>query len=239
MIRFSPLLPASILVGALAVPSASTAQVASRPMEAGIRWVASESASPLTVSGIVVDADSGHPLAGVVLGVSGVGGAGAGTGEDGRFVLPVPEEGPAVIQVVALGYDRLSTAVDISTVGVLAQVTLRRTPVPICERMWCPDCPPRGIPLVVRDLVTGEPPESAVSVHVTIRGELHDAPTVTTRSPVGGPQETWVEAPRGIDGPFQVVVSAPGYSPWVARDIWLEYANCAWAPKQHVWLLPR
>jgi hypothetical protein len=207
-----------------------------RSSDAGVRWTESRQVEPLAISGIVIDLVDGRPVEGAAVYLHDKR-SGAVTDSAGRFRFQAEQPGEYLLETSVIGYEPVSERVRFGAEGILAQISLRARPVPTCERMLCPDCPTAGVRVQVRDLTTGLPPTDLVTLKVELNGRADSTSAVLSGERRLG-SVLFAGGGLGADGPFNVRVVAPGYATWEARDIWLEYKNCAWSPLLYAWLLP-
>ena len=227
----------AVLAALAARPTSVAAQAHPSVGDAGVRWAASDGVAPLTISGIVLDASSGMPLPSAMIATTGD--VGTLADESGRFELRLPSAGALMLRVELIGF-----VVEVDTLfvepdrGLLAQINLRMRPVPICERMWCPDCPVAGVRVEVHDFRTGQAPTVPVLLKVEAGGRVDSVAASFPRDNKFDRPIAFAGGELGVDGPFRVWIDAPGYSTWTATGVWLQYENCAWSPLLHAWLLP-
>lgn len=228
---------AAFLIGGVA-PSLAVAQGYPRSSDASIRWTSTQSAAPLTISGVVIDVGSGEPVPSALVSVHDSIGVVADSG--GRFVLQVSTAGDALLKVQRIGYETVTETILIREgEGVIAQVSVRGDPLRTCERMGCPDCPTAGVRVEVRDLRTGLAPTTPITLWVEAGGQSDSTSASFPGDNKYGRPIIFAGGVLEVEGPFAVEVRSSEHATWTASDLWLEYENCAWSPLLYAWLLPR
>ena len=235
---------AAFAIAATCVPG--SAQVIPTPT-AGVRLVATNAAQALTVSGIVVDAESGEPVQSVQV---GAGKAGAMTDRDGRFTLRLEEPGVVELTAVYVGRATERGSVQLRPdQGVIAYIGMKTEPVGFCDAFVtsrrAQDDPPRSqgpIQMEMREVVSGRAPTVQVVVRVSTGSFVEWAfadptPTDTTSLRMN------VGSTLPGDGPFDVEVTSRNHTVWRAGGVWVRKVGDDCSSRHsdllHVWLLPR
>jgi len=186
------------------------------------------------IRGIVVDATTDVPLAGVTLTLGAD--KSASTDAQGRFVIRGVQDGSYTLSAQQTSYKVARVSVKmVAAVGWAARFSLRIDPNPgtrMCEMVCGTYC--NSIAVVVRDVLTGRAPISPVALRVT------DADSIywDLGSAQSGDSSLQLYAGRG-SGPFHVEVVAGGYAPWRLAVPFVETDKCGipvQKPRQ-AWLL--
>lgn len=247
----------------LVLPTAVAGQRPQERPDLGIRAWTSPDVEALHVVGTVMDGDMGVALESVQVYLRGEI-VGVLTDRDGRFSLRIPSSGTFTLVAETLGYRMQSTALFVPPdEGLVVQITTEQQSLSSCGMMVCPypGCG-SGVSVEVRDLETGTAPEVQVTLSVFVEGEMdsatgvapaRDSAYLASRIPGPGyeaafdsitatlPVKLHAGAGLGMDRPFGVEVSAPGYYPWGATGVWVVRRECLppMSKTLRVWLQPR
>lgn len=234
---------ASLVVALLAVAGPDSAFGQEYSPEPTIRWVATESVPDNSIVGIVVDSESGLPIKSAQVVIRGTY-FGALADSAGRFSIDASRLGEASVVLVAeyIGYHAVEQPVQfVSGAGLAVHATLKKVKQVVCGVMVCGydggkgSCP-GGVRVAITGALDWLPDDTPVSL--VVRSGPHADTTV-----VRAEGRVYLAAGEslGTDGPFEVVVNAPGYQDWYASGIWLYSRDC-FATKAskpvHAYLLP-
>ena len=237
-----------------AVPAAQPA-ASSKPV---IAWsqgpLASSHVAASELVGLVVDAESGAPvaLAQVVVNQWTPATSLVMTDSAGRFRMTRPNAGET-LRIARIGYQPYATTIPRGDSGLVAVIALRPAMVGLCSvqvddgaeyvdgnGVRHPIIHVRrhpGVVVIARDAFTGQAPERGITVLVrdsTFRDSVTVLPDSTGR----------VVANAALDreGRYDVVVRSPGYSDWSGSSETRPMPGCTgeFIPAVfHAWLIPR
>ncbi len=214
--------------------------------------LASTRVAPGELVGLVVDAESGAPvaLAQVVVREWTPGTSLIMTDSGGHFRMPLPNAGET-LRVARIGYQPYATTIPRADSGLAAVIALRPAAVVLCEVsvggavyvdakgvahpiIQVPRHP--GVVVTAHDAFTGRAPQGAVTVLVR-DGTFRDS--VTARPDASGR----VVATAALDrqGRYEVVVRSPGYRDWSSSSATQLRPKCGgqFVPAVfHAWLIP-
>ncbi len=238
-------------------------QSATRSPDLGVHWSASNSFAPLEIEGIVIDVSTGLGLRGAQIQLTGTD-IRVLTDQDGRFRMSVPSAGQYEIVFQRLGFWSISSDIEVQAgKGVGLQIATERRSIHNCPLTVCtrPECG-AGVRVEVKALDTGVAP-ARVELTVTAGGRSASALGVAPASDSAYVRERSFMAPehaaaadlrRALQagqlhaggelatlGPFDVMVSAPGYATWDASQVWLRDRGPCDPPASsvvRVWLIP-
>lgn len=266
--RVSRFVAAMILLGII-IPRTGHAQTATPPADGGVRWAHSSQADPLEISGLVINVETGLGLEGAQVYLPNAA-VGALTDAQGRFLFRAPSPGTHELLVELIGYGRASSELTLAdTEGVLLQAGLWPEPTELCDVYAGRPTPSAevhgresGVRVEVRALDTGLAPEAEVTLTVWAneRGDsvtrvpphadslywtgprrtLADGRLITDSVLRTLPTKIFAGGALGVEGPFAVAISAPGYSTWRTSGVFLTQRNCEQkvSPLLRAWLLP-
>jgi len=221
-----------------AVPAAEPATSS----KAAVAWsqgpLASTRVAPGELVGLVVDAESGVPvaLAQVIVGQWTPGKPPVLTDSVGRFRMPLPNAGET-LRVMRIGYDSYATTVPRGDSGLAAVVALRPTAVVLCHVILTHVERNPGVVVIARDAFTGLAPQAGMTILVrdsTFRDSVAVLPDTTDR----------IVANAALDrqGVYDVVVRSPGYRDWSGSSATRPTRGCSgeFTPAVfNAWLIPR
>jgi len=234
------------------VPATQSATT-SKPV---IAWsqgpLASTRVAPGELAGLVVDAESGAPVAQVQIVVRewAPGTALVMTDSGGRFRMPLPNAGET-LRVARIGYQPYTTTIPPADSGLAAVIAIRPAAVVLCEvsvggGMYVDAKGVRhpiiqvqhhaGVVVIAHDAFTGRAPQSAITVLVR-DGTFRDS--VTARPDTSG--RVVASAAFDRQGRYDVVVRSPGYRDWSGTSATQPLPGCGgqFAPAVfHAWLIP-
>ena len=228
------------VVALLLAPSHAVAQ--ERVASSSSHWVSTAAVSSDSIVGLVVEAEKGKPIDGAAVSVEGSH-VGTLTDSAGRFGLDVSNltETEFVINFAWIGYEQLRANVERQAdAGIAIQASLKKAEITRCGLVLCMGgyhCE-GGVKVVVHGMLDEIPDGTPVTLIAT-SGLVAD--TAVARA--GDQREIYLAAGEdlGVDGPFSVHVSAPGYAPWETSGVWLYSDPCSdkrASPWVRVWLLP-
>jgi len=198
--------------------------------------ISSTRVSPGELTGIVLDAESGQPLAYAQVAIIIPAGT-VYTDSSGRFRLAPLPRGAQVIHAGRIGYGRVRMPIDANPdSGYVTVIALPRNEVVLCRVFTSVYVPQSGVAVAVRDALTG----IGVSVPITITatdGAYRDSVVVEADS-LGRTHRTIAPDRPGV---YHVTVKAPGYRDWSASAETRPIPGCVsdfYPAAFHAWLVP-
>ena len=198
--------------------------------------ISSTRIAPGELTGIVLDAENGQPLAQAQVAILNPGGT-VYTDSSGRFrISPLPR-GQRVLQVGRIGYGTVRRRIEVTPdSGYVTVVALPRNEVVVCRVFAGGYVPQSGVAVAARDALTG----TGVSVPVTViatDGSFRDS-VVAEADSLGRTHRTIAPDRPGF---YHVTVKAAGYRDWSASAGTRPVPGCGndfYPAVFHAWLVP-
>ena len=226
------------------------------PAKPVVAWsqepVASASVPSGELAGVVLDAETGAPLAMVQVWRPSQALA-VVSDSAGRFRIPVPNAGETV-RMMRIGYIPYRVSVPRSDSGLIAVIALRPSPVITCTvsdgtAFYEVDSKGRrrlitrverhpGVVVIARDALTARAPEGGITV--TVRDDTFADSAAAAAADTS--DRIVVSAAFERPGRYEVVVRSPGYRDWTGASVARTISECGGELRPavfHAWLIPR
>jgi hypothetical protein len=210
--------------------------------------VATESVPANSIVGIVVDSESGQPIGSaqvVILGTT----LGALADSAGRFSIDASQLETASIVLAAqfIGYRAVEQPVQlVAGAGLAVHATMKKYKQVACGQVICgyraggsggTGACSGGVRVAITGALDRIP--EGTTITLVARSGLHADTTVVRAD--GGSIYLAAGEHLGIDGPFEVIVTAAEHQDWHASGIWLYSRDCGSTKASrpvHAYLLP-